>query len=1051
MIGGALALAIAGAPAYAQDASTAGGRFDQAQTPSEPTPVEAAPEQQDANEVEAVVVTGSRIARPNLEAPTAVTVVDQRVIEATGQLNAGDILRTLPQTGVSALTTTNSNFFTQNNGIVTVDLRNLGEDRTLVLVNGRRYVAGVPGSQTVDFNTIPTEFIERIDVVTGGASAVYGSDALAGVINIITQRNFQGFDLTAQAGITERGDDERYRIGLRMGTNFADDRGNAALAIVYTSNGEIFARDRCDQGMCEDALSGAFFGEDFRSQRFGQLSATPPQGTALIPRVSATGVVQSNVPYTILPGTTTPIPFVAGTAGFNRQAFRGLQVPVETIRVNQQTNYTFNENLRFFSEFSYFLSKSQNFIEPTPLGSNQVFFDSFGIGQAPSCRDFDLDGDVECRFGIPITSGVVPEALRQQIRTLTPGLDDDERVVGFNRRLTEAGLRSNQAERQLARLVFGLEGQVNDTTRWELSMNYGRTTATQRSGGAVLIDRVRAATDVITDPASGQLVCRDTTERARGCVPVFLFQQGGISQAGVNYISVTNQFDSFVEQWVINGFVNGQVPWELPAGAISYVVGGEFRREESRNTPDPTIQQGLISGNAAGATQGQFNVYELYGELQVPLLRDLPFARRLDLNLAGRFSDYSIAQVNTTAAYAASLEWEPIEWLRARAQYSRAVRAPNISELFGGFGQTFPTGLVDPCRGVTTTAGGQPAFFNTRFNAANPGAVLSSGIDASTIGNAVATACLQDPAVAARVARDGGFSLTQPESQGISGFNLSNPNLSEEVGTSRTLGLVFTPRFNRWYSNVTVSIDYFDIDIDQAIGGFGRALSLSRCYQGPTFTPTSQFCSSIVRYQPGTGNVGAIRLSNLQQFNIAAIKTSGVDLQVSYRLDLNEVPWLSSRGGDWGQLTLNLQHQYLESYDSESFAGAGVVNSVGSSGAARNEGVFNALWVRGPLQLSWQTTYQGEQCAPQFGSLTDGDCNEDDQGLTGYIGIRTFSDAQIRYDVNDMVRLTFGVNNVFDEYVFLGQGLTASTGWTTEPSVYDPYGRRYYASVRLRF
>ena len=180
-------------------------------------------------EVQEIVVTGSRIARPNLESPTPVSVIDQRMIEATGQVNTGDIIRQLPAAGVSALTPTNSNFFTTDNGVTTVNLRNLGEDRTLVLVNGRRFVAGLPGTQDVDFNSIPTELIERIDVVTGGASAIYGSDALAGVINIVTQKDYEGFEVQGQAGETERGDYENYRLAIKFGSNFADEQSVSSL------------------------------------------------------------------------------------------------------------------------------------------------------------------------------------------------------------------------------------------------------------------------------------------------------------------------------------------------------------------------------------------------------------------------------------------------------------------------------------------------------------------------------------------------------------------------------------------------------------------------------------------------------------------------------------------------------------------------------------------------------------------------------------------------------------------------------------------------------
>lgn len=981
-------------------------------------------EDADKTQVEEVVVTGSRIARPNLEAPTAVQVIDAKTIDATGDINVGDIIRTLPSTGVSSLTATNSNFFTQSNGVTTVNLRNLGEDRTLVLVNGRRYVPGLPGSQVVDFNTIPTEFISRIDVVTGGASSVYGSDALAGVINIITQKNYQGFEVFGQAGETERNDGKRYRLGLKAGANFADGRGNVVTTLSYDNTDAIFAKNR-GREMAVDGLGGAFFGEDTRNTFQPFYSGFIARGQALIPRPNA----GSSLGRVINNGAV--VPYVGATYGFNRQGTRQLYVPQESLKFSTQMNYDFNEHARWFTEVLYFRGKTHSQIEPTPLASSDIFRDpTTGAPQGATCSG---SGAAEiCKYGIAITSAIVPTALANAVRAANPGALDQNLVVGFQRRLVEVGNRENSSERTVARIVTGMEGDINEYMHYEASLNWGRTQESQLTQGSILKDRFLAATDAII--VNGQAVCRNELERARGCVPAFIFQEGGISKAALKYFAVQNQFDAFNEEFVANSFIRGKLPWELPAGAPQYAFGVEYRQEESRNTPDATIQQGLVSTNIAPETKGKFDVYELFGEARIPLLRDMPFAKALDLNLSARFSDYST--VGHTKAYAASLEYEPNDWLKFRGQYAYAVRAPNISELYAGRSQTFPT-LTDPCSGLVLS-GGQPAFLNNRSNGA-------SGVNAASIGSSTAVACYSDPTLQARVARDGFFVLTQPELQGVGGFNEGNPGLGVETGKTWTGGVLFNPKWNDWWSPLSVSIDYFNIEITDAIQSFGRSLTLSRCYGGST--PSAQdpfYCQFIKRYAAGTANVGAIYEVNQQSFNIGELSTEGVDVQASYNLDLNRLH-LGPERWDMGKVLFSGTYQYLLKYDTVAFPGAATSSAKGNIGVPVQRATVDMVYTRGPLQWSVQTQIIGKTCF--FGTS----CKKDDYINDLPIGVRLFTDTQVRYKVNDTATLYFGVDNVFDEYQRIGQGQGQPTGWTTQPDVFDGIGRRYYGGFRFRF
>ncbi|WP_333611001.1 TonB-dependent receptor plug domain-containing protein [Brevundimonas bullata] len=986
---------------------------------------------ENATSVGDVVVTGSRIARPNQESPTQVQVVSAEAIANTGEVNLGEILRTLPAAGVSSLTPTNSNFFTQGNGVATVNLRNLGEDRTLVLVNGRRFVAGLPGTQIVDFNSLPTEFIDRVDVVTGGASSIYGSDALAGVVNIITDKDYEGFQMFGQYGITDRGDRENFKVGTKFGSNFADDRGNFVGTLSYQDNKAVYARDRADRGMDRDGQGGLFFADGtFGETRYFYGSSFTPGGVAVVPGI---GVNNANRVYDPVTGTVRPY---AAADGFDRQAQRQLYVPNSALQFSGQAIYNFDDSNRFFFEGSYYRGTTKSNIEPSPVSGADIFRDAQDVGLNPSCTA------TGCLYGIPLLSAIVPESVRNEVRARTPGLTDAQRVVGFQRRMTEFGNRQNEATRDLFRVVAGINGELAGSMNlnYEISANWGRSSEQQLTNGGILKDRLINTLDVV-DTGGGVLACRNISERARGCQPFKIFEAGGASQGVVDYIAVQNTFDSFVDQKVLNGFISGDL-FELPAGPLQFVFGSEYRREESRNTPDATLQQGLASGNIAPETKGEFNVIEGFAELRIPLLADMAFAKQLDLNLSGRLSDYST--VGNTSAWAASVEYMPTDWVKFRTQYSVAVRAPNISELFSGRSQTFPTNL-DPCRGLTVS-GGQAAFYNTRVDISNPANVAASGINAATVGSDAARACLADPTLAARVARDGVFSQTQAEAQGTGGFNSGNENLKQEESTSFTAGLLFNADWYGWLSPFSLSVDYFNIEIEDIISNLARGTSLNECYvnSGGVYDASSPFCQSIVRYASGTAQVGAMRELNSQTQNLGKFQTSGIDVQASYTFDLNNFPMTRNMSGNWGTLVASVTYQHLDEYKTSPLPGAELVESAGTTGLSKNKAQLDLLYRRDALTVSWQTQFIGESCYFDLNDCADND-------VSGYIGLTTFSDLQVRYAITPKATVFAGVDNIFDEYVYIGQGYGQPTGWTTEPAVYDGLGRRFVVGARVSF
>jgi outer membrane receptor protein involved in Fe transport len=1002
-------LAMTAAPVWAQDAD----------------------EEEEALTEDRIVVTGTRIERANLTSATQVNSFNSEQIELSGAVNTAELLRTLPAMGVSGLTSTNSNFFVGSSGLNSVELRNLGEDRTLVLVNGRRFVAGVPGSATVDFNSIPTEMIERIDVVTGGASAIYGSDALAGVVNIILKDEFEGAILSAQAGISDEGDDETLRASATVGSTFADGRGSAIASLTVSREDGVFARDR--DGRDIDGFSNAFFGPalgfEWQESVFPFYSSFSERGRIIVPGVGnrvfdeRTGEVR---PFVSANPDGTPLD------GFNRQAFRAIAVPTERFLFSSLLNYEVSEKMNFFFEGTYASTETQSELEPFPLSSEDLFG-----GNAQQFVDDDGDGIFDrSAFGISILNPFVPEGIRAAAR-IGADFDDDgvqdiadeDLVVGFVRRTTELDQRGAFNTRQTARFVFGVDGEINDNWSYETSVNMGRTTQMQRSTGQVNVLNMRYALDAVQQ-ADGSIVCADEIARLQGCVPVNVFGVGSITPEAANYLRAPSSTQATIEQQVYQGFVTGDLGFGSPGAEenIRVVFGGEYRVEDSESIPDALSQVGLNAGNISPPVIGDFNVAEVFAELDIPLVQNRPFVQDLRMNLSARWSDYST--VGNTFAWAANAQYAPSDLVRFRAQYAQAVRAPNIGELFQPLSETFEGGS-DPCNGLTL-ADGSPAFLNDNGDP-------NSGVDASTVGSATAQACIADPLVAARVNRDGAVVLSQSELQGVGGFNGGNPNLDEETANTFTLGAVVTPDTgNRWIDNLNFSIDYYNIEIEDAISAIGRQTSLNQCYveSGGVFDSTSPFCSNIVRFASGPF-LGALNELNAVSQNLANIEVAGIDVQASYSLGLNDL--ITNTTADLGRFDFSLTYGYLDKYEQEAFPGADVIDFSGAYGLFDHEVLFATVYNRGDLTIAYDVNWLPESRLGSTGLDIDRKVPE-----------VFIQDIQARYALDGGLELVLGVDNVTDEFVRFGGGFDA-TGTYTDGAVYDAIGRRYYAGLRKVF
>ncbi len=946
---------------------------------------------------EEVTVTGTRIKKPNQENPTSTVVIDALAVELSGEANAADILRQVPQIGVSGLSPTNSNFLTTGQGLNTIDLRNLGTDRTLVLVNGKRFVSGSSGSQVVDINMIPTALIESIDVVTGGASAVYGSDALAGVVNFILNKKFTGVQVALQGGANEvYTTNSSARASITAGSDFADGKGNAVFSVSYDWSGAAYARSRPETA--RDCLSLAFFGTGTALEQ----DCSPARGSGfalggvfLVP-TSAAGNAQVS---RVIDPVTGLIRTFAATDRYQRQPERLNLVPLERTNFSSFVNYDVAPGHTLYFEGYYAKTESDSQIEPFPLDSANIYGATAQVGQGQGFA-----------AGIPLTNPFIPADL------LALATSRGANAIGFNRRAAEFGNRGSEATRSTARFVLGMKGEIGGGWNYDFSYVWGETQDNQFSNGQVNVANFRNALDAINDPVLG-IVCRDPVARAQGCVPVNLFipvtTVGNFTQQQIDYLKADSTREQKINQEVLSLVVDGDL-FELPAGAVQAAFGMEYRLEDSVDRPDVLSQQGLNGGNKAPVTAGSYDVYEAFAEVSVPILVDQPWAKELTWHSAARLSDYST--VGDTFAWATDLTWAPTEDIKFRGQYARAVRAPNIGELFQGPSETF--GVVqDPCNNLRTAAGG--------------GALPGGPTDPTVIAN-----CLANTAVAARANAATGFVLSQTELQGTGGFVGGNPNLNEEKGTTYTFGFVFTPKFAKWAEPLVLSVDYFNIEIEDAIAAVGRNTTLSLCYNSAGLS--SPFCGNIIRDVNG-----AIDQVNTGAANSQRLETSGIDVQLGYRWDLAEA--FGNEGEDLGMLTLTINYQWLNNLTTTVLPGTAFeseVENVGLMGSFRHEAQGSLLYEIGDFQFNFDANYVSE--AHDYEDSTD--------PFSVVIPSQWFFDAQVRYNVMESATVLFGVRNLTDEFVMIGQGLSElPTGWATNPDAYDGLGRRFYAGVRLRY
>lgn len=1067
---------------------------------------EAADAAAEADPEETILVTGSRLRREsNLESPSPIVSISAE--EFRGEQEVVDALRSIPALSASVSSAQSIAPGELGSGgavgTATLNLRGLGANRTLVLVNGRRHVAGVAETSVVDINSIPSSLIKEVEVLTGGASAIYGADAVTGVVNFILDREFDGVELGLTGGISERGDGENFDGYVKLGKNFSDGRGNVTLVGEYNRDNGLRFGDRAqfrDGGLATNGPNPAL-----RFQR-GDLGANTPNFSDFFSLdngffpfgfvIPTPGSARYNA---IFPAGTTP------TAAEQSLIDRALAAPTRAIGSQYQFQITSAGGIIIPADFADPLSDIDNDGRSDCTQSFTGFnglFDYNGFGALGGCyivgpngvSVIEDDGQIASNFNsfggeavIFDNNGfLIPKTERYGVNILADYDVSDtvnvffegkyfrqETTFGTNqnsfydlltiapdnpfipdllqpiadaagglfvtRDPTDLGPNIDSNISETWRFVGGAKGDLTDDIAFEVSANWGRYDLEAINRNNVLYDRFLAAIDVVSD-ASGNPVCRselDPTVRSPSTVfgiptgefgyLTFVPGQGqcrpanilgglpSISQEAVDFITTTTINTFRTDQFELHALISGETGFlGLPYDTIQFAVGAEYREEKSSSVFDPLVRGILpvttVDGNAGdfvgdlGFSQtslatppdefaqnsgGKYDVFEIFGEVGTTLIEGVPLIEELRLELAGRYSDYST--IGTVYTYAINGFWSPIEDVRFRGTYSRAVRAPNISELFAPPQAAFFRPF-DPCDQTEIdrlVADGNPNVQNRINNC------RADGIPA-------------------------GFS--DPLSARFAGTISGNADLREETADTYTVGVVLQPRF---IPGLAITADYYNITIDDAISTVAAQDVVNNCYDSTTFP--NDFCNSFTRNRDSSSAqfLGFNSLT-LQTINFVGIETAGVDASVSYRTSIGQHRLGLTTTASWvDRIGFFFDPTDLTRIDPE----------LGEIGRPEWSGRANATYGIGDFNLNYTVTYLGKMALRGVEIETI----DAQFGPAGEVGATWTHSLGAGYNFPDLGLEVFGgVNNLTDVKPFI----------TERAYPVSPIGRSFFLGVR---
>lgn len=971
---------------------------------------------QASDEVAEVVVTGTRIPSPNLDGVSPVQVVGAQEVVLGGRPVTADILNQLPQVSQNSQTgfSTTSNPLSGPGGTATVDLRGLGQQRTLVLVDGRRLGIGDPdtgnSSPSPDLNQIPSQLIQRVDVLTGGASATYGSDAVAGVVNFIMKRDFEGVEIDAQWGVYQhrqhnefvqgllpaRGvarpkknvwDGESRDLSIIMGANFEEGRGNVTGYFTYHDQ-EPVTQTKRDYSACQVVLN--------------------PNNT-----VSCAGSPNSNQwlqavggPFN-LPGNPTQIAVVgntfapwSGTANttpppfFNSNDYAYLLHQGTRYTAGFLARYEVSKNLEFYGDFGFMQDRSNVQIAPTGLFQ--------GSGASPN-------GGFLVNCNNPFMSAQQRGVIGCSAADIASGASKD---LLIGRRNIEGGGRNQLYQHTNYRAVFGARGEIMGSWKYDLYGSYYYTELNNAAQNYLSISRLQNALQVVQGPNGP--VCIS----GGGCVPYNIFQDGQVSAAALAYLDIEGTARGSIAERIVEGTITGDLgdygiksPWANDGVGVAF--GFHNRRDHLEYQPDSAQLSGDLSGAGGASTpiDNSLRVTEGYAEARIPLVQDMTFADDITAELGFRYSDYSTG-INAET-WKIGLSWAPTPDFKLRGSFNKAIRAPSILELY------------TPQAVTNTSQVGEDPCAAGAVNPASLQACLNTGITAAQY-----------------------LVIPQCPSGQCAVLNGGNTNLGPETAKTFTIGATARPAF---IPGFTASIDYYRVKLTDIIGAIPLGVTLTRCLQDGD----PAFCSQVVRAQNGIlfgTSVGAGGYINGSNINVGAGTNSGIDFQASYVLPIED--WGIE---NWGSVSVNFTGAYLLKNTTTPLPGDDAYDCAGLFGAQCQ--TLNPRW-RHTMRVNWVTpwdvtasltwryihsmTYEQDTNEPTIGRGTVNAFNHK-------LPQRSYLDLSALWNVNDMFALRGGINNLFDQDPPLVNNRISQTGSPNTYPTYDLLGRRLFVGVTAKF
>lgn len=945
-----------------------------------------------------VVTTGTRLnVNPNLTAVSPVLTIDPTEIAARGVVNIEDLTNNLPQVFAAQAGEVSNGA----SGTAQLDLRGLGPVRTLTLIDGRRLPYGSSSSSAPNLDLVPTNLIERIDITTGGASAVYGSDAVSGVANFILRRDFEGAQFDAQYGFAQNNngidrfddvlrdalvpvpgnvtDGEEVNVSFTLGANTDDGKGNVVLFGSYQNREEIVQADR--------SFSACTLGT-------GDVNGFSCSGSANFRLFGGPGG------FTFQEENGEIVDFVGGPAQtFNFGAQNFFQRPTERFQIYSKGHYEIFEGHEIFADASFTNNFSDAQIAPSA---------SFGIGA----------------YSINCDNPLIQNTPGQQLTDIFGcsaadiAAGNDVSGISASHRNVEGGPRNSRLENSAWRFSGGMRGTLFENFDYEAFGQFSRTNDQSLSTNDFVISNLQQAFFAVED-ANGNVVCRD---QSGGCVPYNIFQRGPggeslVTQDALDFIQGVGIVNGETEQVVLGANVQTDlgdygVKSPFSDSGVALLVGTEYREDSLRSIPDEIsqVEGGGFTGvgGATLAVEGSVDVFELYAEAQIPLVTDMPYFKELVLTGQYRYSDYTAEGNNTTAdfssdAYGAGLAWSPVDQIKLRGQYQRSVRAPNVIELFTGQNTNLPnltqgpTGLFDPCA------------------TANPTATLEqcqrTGVTAGQFGNIL--------------------DVISGQTQSLTG---GSTTLQPEVSDTFTLGAVLTPDA---VPSLTISVDWFSITVDDFISaGIGAQTTLDQCLA----TGDAAFCNLITRDSQGSLNSGTAGVGFAStNLNIARAKTSGIDFQASYNLELDSI----------GDINFNYASTLLNEFSFTPFPGGEAIDCAGRFGNDCVQPVNPEY--RHRMLANWMTPLEALDVTATWRHFGPARNTAESPASTDVrFGARNYIDLSGNYEVVEGVRLRAGVNNVFLEQppVSISSGPPLGNG-NTYPVTYDT-GRFLFVGLNVK-